>query len=395
MRLLYICARIPFPIDDGGAVYIYNTTKHLSDLGHEVHLASFYSELQHQNPDGLTDICTLHYKNGGFTPYSVFSILKSSVSRKVVNVQHRMDRKIMKQIIDPLPSDFDVILLAGLHLGNFISLLRNKFQDTPIVLQHVNVEHELIKKYGNNEKNLVKKLIFYDQAHLMKKFETKILSAVDGISYISDVDAEKLYSITNADIPKIICPPGADVTSSFEFDEREENHLIAFSNWKWKPNIDGLFWFLDNVWPIILQNNKQVKLTLAGNDLPETVLKRFSTNISYVGFVEDLANFCRKATVQIVPLKNGSGVKLKMIEGMSYGNPIVCTKLASDGIDARNGVHYEVADSPFQFSNSVLDLLANKTKRRKYSTNSINLIKQKYSWDTQIGKLDQFLKSFI
>ncbi|WP_417371866.1 glycosyltransferase family 4 protein [Gelidibacter japonicus] len=394
MKILQVCARIPYPVEDGGSVYVFNTTKHLAELGNEVHVASFFSEVHNQDPKGFGEYCTLHHQKGNFTPYTLASVVKATLTRESVNIQHRMDVNIMESILKSIQTNFDVIILEGLHSSNFLTILRTLFPNTPIVLRHVNVEFELIAWKARNEKNPLKKLFLYDQSRLLKTFELNTLNAVDAITFISDLDYNSLRD-SFSEKPTLISPPGVKVTKTIPFSERPENHLIAFSNWKWSPNLDGLVWFLKNVWHSLKLNYPEISLTIAGNDLPKRIHSSLPEGINYIGFVDDLHTFNKKGTIQIVPLISGSGVKLKVIEGLGFGNPIVSTSFGIDGIKAIQGEHFELANTPKEFVDKIGFLLNNEKHRKELSTNSVSLILGNYSWTHHISELNKFLSSLI
>ncbi len=395
MRILQICARIPYPVEDGGSVYVFNTTKYLSKLGHDVHLASFYSELHSQDPEAIKKYCKIYHEKGDFKSYSFFSVIKATITRKPISIQHRMKPKIMKGILATINSEFDLIIFEGLHTLNFLRLVKEKFPNTPVLLRHVNVEFELLKLNAKNESNILKKLFLNDQSRLMRKFELDMLTKVDALTFISEKDANKLTKLVAFSTPFLINPPGAEADYPIDFEKRGNCNLIAFSNWKWTPNIDGLNWFLKNIWKALKKQHPEVKLTLAGNDLPEYLKNELPADISYLGFVENISELNKKHAIQIVPLISGSGVKLKVIEGLSFGNPIVSTSFGVDGINVENGIHFELADTPNEFLSKISMLLNNKERRKKLSENSTELIANQYSWEKQIKSFEIFIKQLI
>lgn len=395
MRILQVCARIPYPVEDGGSAYVFNTTKHLAKVGHEVHLASFYSELHKQETKGIEAFCNLYSEKGNFKAYSVLSVIKSTISRIPISIQHRMSTRIMGKILSKVPNNIDVILLEGLHTAEFIPQLRTQYSTVPIILRHVNVEHELIYRNASTESNILKKLFLFDQSSIMKKFELKSLNAVDRVTFISNVDAGKLIPLIRSTEPTLINPPGSDIKEPINFDKRESNKLVAFSNWKWAPNANGLNWFLKKIWPLVIEKKPGIELHLAGINLPSKVQNKLPKGVKYHGFIDDLYEFNESSTIQVIPLISGSGVKLKMVEGLAYGNPIVSTSFGADGLNAVNGEHYELANTPKEFCDKILSLLDDKEHRKKLSINSQKLISENYSWEKTIKDLDHFLETIV
>lgn len=304
-----------------------------------------------------------------------------------------MSKPIMKNILEMVPDDFDLVIFEGLHTASFLPLVRKKLPGTPVILRHVNVEFALLSQNAKNEPNFLKKAFLFDQSRLMKRFELDVLNSVDALTFISDKDASHLLPYISDPKPYLISPPGANTDNYIDFTSRRDDTLIAFSNWKWTPNLDGITWFFDHIWSSLLDIKPNLKLILAGNDLPKKISSTLPKNVTYSGFVDDLIEFNSKGTIQIVPLKSGSGVKLKVIEGLSIGNPIVSTSFGVDGIDLEDGVHFELANTPREFINKIISLLDDKRRRQELGSNAKELMNSNYSWDFQTSKLDEFLRS--
>jgi glycosyltransferase involved in cell wall biosynthesis len=394
MKILHVCARLPYPVEDGGSVYVYNTIQNLYELGHDITIASFISELHNQDDSALTKISKVYTHKGNFTEYNLISAIKSAFSRKPITVQHRMSIEIMEKILADIKEEFDIIFFEGLHTLNFFEIVKQRFPKAKTLLRNVNVEFELIAQRATQQRNVFLKLFLEDQARLMKKFELNALKKVDAITFISDLDLDKMASLLALKKPTLVNPPGA-LINKINFDNRPDHQLIAFSNWKWPPNLEGLKWFLDKVWPKIIHSHDNVRLKLAGNDLPQSIQNNLPERIEYLGFVDDLKKLNQECTIQIVPLISGSGVKLKMIEGLAYGNPIVSTQFGADGIEVINGVHLEIANSDSEFADKVLYLLNEKSHRRSLSESALGIIKNNYSWSTQINRLNDFINNLV
>lgn len=395
MKILQICARIPFPVEDGGSVYVFNTTKYLQRAGHEISTASFYSEIHNQDPKGFAEYCTLFYEKGNFKPYTLPAVLRAFLTRQSVNIQHRMNPAIMDRILHRIPGTFDVVILEGLHTARFLPLVRNRFPGVKTVLRSVNVEHELIAGKAGLEKNFLKRFFLYDQASLLRRFEIEALNDADALTFISEKDYTALQPFIIKEKPFLINPPGVELQKEIPFSKREKNHLIAFSNWQWHPNSDGLKWFISEVWPRLTKKNPGITLTIAGNSLPDGIRRTLPHNITYTGFANDLHSFNARGALQIVPLISGSGVKIKVIEGLGYGNPVVSTSFGTDGIKAVPGRHYELANTPEDFAEKVLILLSDEERRRRLGAAARRLVAEHYLWENKIGELETFLKTTV
>lgn len=386
MNILQITPRLPSPPNDGGAVYVFYTTKYLSQLGEDVQIASFISNKHEQNKNLVEQYARIYAIDGEFRPYSFGAILKSILTRKPITVQHRMIAAIMDKALNKITVTPDIILLEGLQTAAFIDILRTKFGETPIVLRQVNVEHLLLERNSKSTSNPFLKAFYFDQARLMKRFELKAMQNADSVTAITEYDKD----IYKKSLPKLDCfvsPAGAETPENLTL-QRKSECLLSISNWRWRPNVDGLKWFLEEVWPDLIDKYPSIQFDVAGNGLSEKFRAKYSSpNINYLGFVDDLEPLRQSSTIFIAPLFSGSGMKLKIVEGLASGLPIITTKFGAEGIEIEHNVHYREANTKQEFINEISELLNSKNIRLQLEKNAKHIAKQKYSWKEITKKL--------
>ncbi|MBO6522721.1 MAG: glycosyltransferase family 4 protein [Balneolaceae bacterium] len=394
MKILQITPRLPFPTTDGGAVYIFNTTKFLAELGHEITLASFISNKHAQDEGGISEYAKVHTIDGQFSPYGFLAALKSSILRKPITITHRMNRKLMCTVLKEINTAPDIILLEGLHTAEFFDDVRLKFPDIPIILRQSNVEYLLLVRNAKTNSNPFIKLFLLDQARLMKKYELAAMSKADAVTAISSYDK----AVYLDDLPELDCfvsPAGSEIYP-FAKKNRKQLSLLAISNWRWSPNLEGIKWFLEEIWPLVISQHPKVHLDIVGEGLPKELLKKHgSYNIQYHGFVKDLEPYRHSATLFIAPLLSGSGMKLKVIEGLASGLPLITTSIGAEGIDIQDKVHYMNADSAREFVDKISLVLTDIALQKKLSENAIQVIQQNYDWLSITKRLESFLQKVI
>ncbi len=390
LKILALVPRIPYPLSDGGAVYIYNSLKYLAASGNSINIIGFNSNLHPQQTSGLQEFSNIKTIDGSFKKYSIWAVLKSILSHQPISIQHRMDRNKMRKLINEVSNEPDIILLEGIHTAAFINDIRNRFSQVPIVLRESNVEYLLLKRNAEVSKNPVLKAFYIQQYKAMKSFELKSLKAVDAVTAITEFDKETFLK----DIPKLNCfvsPAGTEKPDSFNI-ERKRNRLLAISSWKWAPNYEGLKWFLNEVWPKLKDKKPTLEFDIIGAGLPKSLIKKHaSTRIHFHGFVEDLETFRQTNTIFIAPLFSGSGMKIKIIEAMASGIPIVTTKIGAEGIDITHGIEYLEANSIQEFIKSIELLLSDTYLHQNISIASEKKVEEKYS----LEKIGQNLTAFL
>lgn len=394
MHILQFAPRIPYPAHDGGAVYVYYTIKYLSLLGNKVDLVSFNSNRHEQDPDHIRNFVTLYDTPGDFLPYNIPSVGKAVITHQPISIQHRMRLAKMAPAIDLVEQTPDIILLEGIHTAHFLTQIKKKFPQVPIVLRQSNVEYLVLKRNARISKNPLIKAFYYQQYLAMKKYELEAMKKVDAITAITPFD-QQIFLNHLPNITSFVSPAGAEMPKNLGL-QRHKNRILSISNWLWKPNYDGLVWFLERIWPKILQQRPDVEIDIIGIGLSQNFIDKYKNrNTHFLGLVNDLTPFRQKGTLFIAPLFSGSGMKLKVVEGMANGLPIITTKIGAEGIDIKSGIHYLEANSELDFISGIIELLDNEPLRKSIEMNAIEIVKEKYTWESISSNLQTFLESLI
>jgi len=394
LNILQIIPRIPAPPIDGGAIYIYHITKELAHLGHHVTQLAFESNRHPQDTQMIREFATIESIPVDFRSYSLGAAFRSLYTRLPITVQHRMDKSKMQILLDRVKNQsFDRILIEGIHAAFFIPDIRETFPGVPIILRQSNVEHLVLERNSIIATNPFVSWFYKRQAILMHRFEKQAMNAVDGVTAISNYDRSYFFKDTN-DLKCEVIPAGAYLPKLRDI-QRESETIVAISNWKWFPNLQGIEWFVEKVWPILKKDHVFLKLQIAGHGLPNHLASTFrNQEIEYLGFVDDIEGLRQKSILMIAPLFSGSGMKLKVLESLASGLPVITTSLGAQGIDMEPETHYLEANNTHQFADQIIRLLNDQSLQKNLSLNGRNLIRDKYLWETQAKKLESFLQSF-
>jgi glycosyltransferase involved in cell wall biosynthesis len=161
----------------------------------------------------------------------------------------------------------------------------------------------------------------------------------------------------------------------------------------WQPNIDGLKWFLDHVWPKVIAQKPAVQLYLAGRKMEGLSDELERKNVMIVGEVEDSHEFMVSKGLMIIPLLSGGGMRVKLIEGMALGKIIVSTSIGAEGVDCRNGEHLLIADSAEEFSNAILSYLSDPDHKKELGENARKFVMNHYNNADISRQLTEFYQS--
>ena len=240
----------------------------------------------------------------------------------------------------------------------YIPLIR-KCSHAKIAYRAHNVEFEIWKRLAIETKNFAKRLYLKNLAKRVGRFEKSMLNTYDFLIPITKRDGETYNQIGNTK-PQFIAPTGIFVNDLPQYSTPQEETVSLFhiGALDWSPNQQGLQWFLDNCWKEILRQNPDIHLFVAGRNAPQWFVDQLSIDgVVYVGEVPDAHEFMSKHTIMIVPLLAGGGMRIKILEGLSYGKVIVSTSIGAEGISAENGKEICIADTPSAFVDAIQNLL--------------------------------------
>lgn len=299
---------------------------------------------------------------------------------------------------------FDIVQLESLYMCPYIPVIR-RLSNAKIVLRAHNVESAIWQKNANEENDAFKKLWFKDLAGKLERYEVKVINEVDAIVPITDEDKKRLKAMGThkpMHTATFAMKSSTSTLGSARFD-MASNLVITSSNtltafhigaMDWKPNYDGVKWLTEIVWPIVLKKVPNAELHLAGKGMN---IEEFSgmKNVIAHGEVPDAQEFMSAYNVMVVPLHGGGGVKVKMIEGMFAGKPIVTTPIGAEGIDGNIGTDYFVALTAAEFASKIIELLESADLANKMGASARNTAIENHDLKRVSEKLSDFYRSIV
>ncbi|MBA3647961.1 MAG: glycosyltransferase family 4 protein [Chitinophagales bacterium] len=409
MRILQVCKKFPYPLRDGEVIAIHQLTRGFHDAGHKVTVAAINTrkhffppaELPVENQE-LADFHSVLLD----TDVNWWDALRSMFRGDSYNIQRFVSpdfEKLLSGIL--LKNEFDIVQLEGLYLLPYLLTVR-KYSKAKVVLRAHNIEHLIWERNSKLVKTGAKKWYLQTLAARMKEFEIYNINSCDALIPISDVDAAKFIEL-GCKLPIHSCPIGMNINGSltvsdkisFKFPEREiaeeKDSLAYIGSMDWLPNREGIEWFLEKVWPKVHGQYPKAKLFLAGRNFPEDFPDTKQPNLELVGEVENARAFIRSKAIIIVPLFSGSGIRVKIIEAMAEGKPVIATTVAAEGIDITNGENILIADDADGFARHIKKCLNDAEFAHQLGENSRTFVKQHYDIRKHIEHLLQFYQSLL
>jgi len=323
------------------------------------------------------------------TKISIFGAIKSVIKGSSYILSRFYSSKFEKLLDNHLSiNKYDIIVCESIYLLPYLSVLRLNSTAKIIVRTH-NVEHQIWNRLAESS-TFPKSLYLKRLSKKLKKIELNLVQKTDGILTITQEDKvtfEKLgIRIKMEVIPVSVAQSNQRVNlKSIKF-----HHLGSMN---WQPNIEAVDFLIYDIFPKIREKIPSAELHLAGSFFPETIKTNVKNGIYVHGYIENRFKFIEDHGIQLVPLKSGSGVRIKLLESMAIGTPIVTTKIGAEGIDIQQKKTMLIANNDDEFIDYALELYKNAELRKQIGTNAIELIGKNYSFERINVRFIEFIKS--
>ena len=399
MRILQLMNKVPWPSKDGGAIACMNMTKGFSMLGHEVTVLSMNTSKHHirfkDMPANIRSKADFRLVEVPASINWLDGALNFLFSKLPYNAQRFISDEFSVQLIKLLTEkQFDIIQLEGLYLCPYIPAIR-KYSKALIAYRAHNIEYEIWERTATLSEGMRSKYI-RNLSKRIKRFEISYLNKYDILVPITDRDGQILDNLGNTK-PRHTSQTGIDFASLVPTAKKLEfPSLFHIGALDWAPNQEGLIWFFEHCWAKIHNENPQLKFYLAGRNAPEWFERRIKLQgVEYLGEINDAYDFMNSKAIMVVPLFSGSGMRIKIIEGMALGKPIVTTDIGTEGIPTENGNNILVANDVDQFTDAITRLINDRELSDQIGRNAIGFIQEKFDNLSQAGALVEFYKQHI
>jgi len=269
------------------------------------------------------------------------------------------EKRLREVVLEEAP---DVVLLESLFMVPYVPALREATRST-LVLRSSNVEHGIWQGLAQGEPRWLRRLYLGHLARRLKAFEVSTLNDVDAIAAVTPEDAET-YARLGATVPLHVAPVGIDLD---EYPDRSglgaPLTVVFLGSLDWRPNLEAVRWFLEAVWPLVRRAVPQARFHLGGSNPPPDLAGRLhSEGVRFLGRVPDAREFLASGAAMVVPLLSGGGMRVKILEAMALGTPVVSTRIGAIGIGAADGTEILRADGPELLAEACASLLLDRDR---------------------------------
>lgn len=275
--------------------------------------------------------------------------------------------------------------MQGVHLFEYLNTIQRAPRQTPVVIDWQNIESELMARYATQTGNPAKKVVAFRTAQLLRQTERQMLAG----NYVHTVCSERERNALLAVAPHAnvhVIGNGVD-TNFFTLEakaaqatERSQKNLLFVGSMDYHANIDAAIWFVREVWPALAQKFPALDFTIAGRQPTAAVRALATERVHVTGTVPDVRALYAEAFAVVVPLRVGGGTRLKILEAMAAGVPVISTSLGAEGLSVEPNRHLIIANTENEFSQAVAGLLTDRGLRLSLAENARKLVVDEYDW---------------
>ncbi len=390
MKVLFLTQVFPYPPDSGPKVKAWHTLRYLAERGDDVTLVSFVRGDKHRAIKAARRYASRVETVPITRPmWREFVALGRSLVRGEPWMMLRDDRPVMHALLEQLTlhGSYDLVHADQMNMAQYALPLR-----VPIkVLDTHNALWLLYKRLASILPWSSYRLLLERDWRLMRRYEGAMVRRFDGVIAVSEADRDALRKAAGEDVSMTIIPIAVDAeTYPFRAQQPEGASLLYVGTMYWPPNIDGVLWFAREVLPRLRAARPDLRFEVIGARPPEEIRALDDgEQVRVLGYVDDLRPHFERAAVMVIPLRVGSGMRVKILEGLARGIPMVSTTIGCEGIAVHKGREILVADDPARFAEAVLHLLNDPQAARRMAKRGRRLLEERYDFRVAYRPLEQ------
>lgn len=426
MKILFLTPQLPNPPHKGTTIRNFNLIKQLSRR-HEVHLLSF---IRSEEDQPWVDELRKHCRG----------------VETVIAPEHRMWRRLLTFFLSPLPDmavrlpsaefhtrleaylereRFDIVQVEGIEMAPYALAIKGyglaatvltgmglhakgmtfpSLAKCKVIFDDHNAEYVLQQRAYETDRRYpskwLKAIYSLVQRYKLRRYEATVCHAADHVVAVSDADCAALQGIAPG-VDVTVVPNGVDTAyfnslapgASSGIRQSKIRHLASLvftGTLDFRPNVDAVVWFCEQVLPLIKKELFHIHFYVVGKS-PTREVRRLGDDaaVTVTGYVSDVRPYISQAKVYVVPIRMGSGTKLKVLEAMAMGVPVVSTSLGAEGIVVTPGLDIVIADDPSEFAAQVVALMNDEPRRKGMSERGRTLMVARYDWQVIAPVLEQ------
>jgi glycosyltransferase involved in cell wall biosynthesis len=405
MNILIVSPFFALPLKSGGHTRLFNMIKHISSH-HEV---DFLSPITDQERDYIPELkgycrqifpvsvrnsCDPGHVSGKYDLFRLCSKLGGllrGIPREVSGFYYLELHKKLNALLKLYR--YDIVQVEFTRMAQYFN--KSFYEHHPSIKILVDYDMAFIpfQRRWECEKNIFFKIIRYIDYRMNKSYALRMWKLFDSFIVMSEVDRKRTLDHLPY-LPVHVVPNGVDLSTYKPLpgtgNGKKCRELLFIGGALHFPNVDALSFFTEEVYPLIHNSIKDISLTVIGSGW-ESYSKHLShiPSIRFAGFVKDIRTYASGSMILVAPIRIGGGTRLKILEAMAMGIPVVSTSVGCEGITVEDGRDILIADTPEKFMSRINQIISSADLRQHLTENAYKLVKETYGWDKLAMKMEK------
>ena len=396
MRILVLTQVVVYPADAGPKIKTLQVLRHLAAQHQVVYCTFVRNRAEAQSAEKLRDLCfrvsTVLMKRSRLS--DVRFLIESLVMGDSFLLR-RDDRPEMRSTVHQLLDEeqIDVLHVDQLNMMRFVPA------DWPgaVVLDEHNAVWQVVERLRKSKHNPISRWLLGREVRLLRKLEGKACRRSKVVLAVSENDKQALQVVAGDAVPIRVVPITVDIErldGIWQARNPQPDRLLTIGTMFWPPNSEGVIWWLRNGYERLSAIWPGVTYDIVGPRPPQSLqgLAQRFPGVRLHGYVADVTQFWTSATVLVVPLLSGGGVRVKILEAMAMGVPVISTSIGCEGLAVQHGEHLLVADTPEGLTDACVRLFQDQGLANYLTRHARQLVIERYSAKRALGVLDEVYK---
>lgn len=384
MKILVVTNYIPYPLISGAPLRTYSVLRRWAKE-HDLYLVAFRArdddkgDLAHLR-EFCREVVAVEHK-GLRKRMHAGKALKALLVGEPPELRLAFSGELAEEIRSLVARvDFDIVQIEHGGMGMYLEVLPPRLRKRAVWLLH-DIDFDKFKRIARIESGLLGKLRTSVHAAMLRRWQPAFAARFGLCVTMSEADRQLLLS-ANGNLRVEVAENGVDTDRYRPLpDDGANPEMLFIGNMGYQPNADGAIYFCSEVLPLIRARNAEATLSIVGIDPGEAVKRLAGSGVTVTGGVPEVVPYYRKSRVCVVPLRAGSGTRLKILEAMALGRPVVSTSLGCEGLKVVDGEHLLIADDSTLFADRVVKLLNDGELRARIAANARDFVVALYDWD--------------
>ena len=392
MRIIWIVPYFFVPPDTGSKIRVYNLLKYTS-RHRNIDAVCFYEKGLQASPskEALREARKLVTKidileRGSDKKNRLSKVFAAIFNKDPLYITNFKVAGALEKIREALNGAGRIVMQADeIYTAQYLV----KIEKVSTILILHNIDSLFFLRLSKSHPNYFRKAFFFLQYLKMRSYEKKIIPRIDRCFCVSDSDKEYADKLFKGKVNIDVLPNGVDSKAMVPLPHNDDPVLFFVGVLRYAQNSLSIEWFLKHVYKHVLNVLKDTILYVAGEGVSNPLKSMESTlPVKFLGYVNNVCEWYRKSMVSIAPIRVGSGTKLKILESMAYGRPVVTTSIGAEGLKVRDGHDIMIADDANDFAIKTIKLLTQPELYMRIALNGRKTIETTYDWDIIGAKLE-------